>query len=230
LLIIEGGRKIKVRSRKKQISSAYHSSKNYYDTALEGKTFWAKIYMGFLWKVDDWAVRNKLFACLPDDFSGKLLDVPVGTGLFTATQYSAMKKAEITALDYSQDMLEQARQRFSGFTNVACVQGDVGKLPYADGEFDAVLSMNGFHAFPDKKAAFSETARVLKNGGTFLATFYIKKERWITDVMVNLVLARRGWFTPPFWTQAELKEILCEYYSEIEIDNVNSMVVVRCVK
>jgi ubiquinone/menaquinone biosynthesis C-methylase UbiE len=156
--------------------------------------------------------------------------VPVGTGLFTAEKYRAMKNAKITALDYSQDMLEQALQRFSDLPNVTCVQGDVGKLPYADGEFDAVLSMNGFHAFPDKKAAFSETARVLKNGGTFLATFYIKKERWITDVMVNLVLARRGWFTPPFWTKTELEAILREYYHEVEIDNENSMIILRCVK
>jgi ubiquinone/menaquinone biosynthesis C-methylase UbiE len=219
-----------LRNRKKQITSAYHASKSYYNTALEGKTFWSKIYMGFLWKVDDWVVINKLFACLSDDFSGKLLDVPVGTGLFTATQYRAMKNAQITALDYSPDMLEQARQRFSGLENVTCVQGDVGKLPYADGAFDAVLSMNGFHAFPDKNAAFAETALVLKNGGTFHATFYIKKERWITDLMVNLALARRGWFTPPFWTKAELEAILRGYYREIEIDHVNSMVILRCVK
>ena len=31
--------------------------------------------------------------------------------------------------------------------------------------FDIVLSMNGFHAFPDKKKAFRETHRVLKPGG-----------------------------------------------------------------
>jgi ubiquinone/menaquinone biosynthesis C-methylase UbiE len=219
-----------VKNRKKQITSAYRASKNYYDNALEGKSLWSKIYMGFWWKVDDWAVRNKLFSSLPDDFSGRLLDVPVGTGLFTAEKYRAMKNAKITALDYSQDMLEQARRRFDGLSNVACVQGDVGKLPFADGDFDAVLSMNGFHAFPDKKAAFSETVRALKNGGAFLATFYIKKERWLTDVMVDLVLARRGWFTPPFWTKAELEAILREYYREVEIDNVNSMVIVRCVK
>ena len=180
--------------------------------------------------MDDWLVRNKLFSSLPDDFAGKLLDVPTGTGLFTADKYRAMKSAEIIALDYSEDMLIQARQRFSGIGNVTCVQGDVGKLPFEDGEFDAVLSMNGFHAFPDKDAAFSETARVLKSGGIFLATFYIKGERGITDWMVNLVLARRGWFTPPFWTKAELEEILRKYYRETELENVNSMVILRCVK
>ena len=29
--------------------------------------------------------------------------------------------------------------------------------------------MNGFHAFPDKKKAFSETHRVLKKGGSFIS-------------------------------------------------------------
>jgi ubiquinone/menaquinone biosynthesis C-methylase UbiE len=219
-----------VRNREKRISGAYRASKNYYDKALTGKGLWSKFYMGFLWKVDDWAIRDRLFAYLPDGFSGRLLDVPVGTGLFTAEKYRSMKNADVTALDYSEDMLERARLRFAGIGNVSCVQGDVGKLPYAEGAFDAVLSMNGFHAFPDKEAAFSETARVLKVGGIFLATFYIKGERKLTDWMVDAVLAKRGWFTPPFWTKAELENILHRHYSVVELDNLNSMVVLWCVK
>ena len=35
------------------------------------------------------------------------------------------------------------------------------------GSFDTVLSLNGFHAFPDKEAAYRETFRVLRPGGTF---------------------------------------------------------------
>ena len=35
------------------------------------------------------------------------------------------------------------------------MQGDIGKLPFEDGSFDLVLSLNGFHAFPDKEAAYS---------------------------------------------------------------------------
>ena len=40
---------------------------------------------------------------------------------------------------------------------------------------DTVVSMNGFHAFPDKQKAFREIWRVLKPGGDFIACFYIRK-------------------------------------------------------
>ena len=39
---------------------------------------------------------------------------------------------------------------------------------YEDDTFDIVLSLNGFHAFPDKEAAYREVFRVLRPGGTIL--------------------------------------------------------------
>ena len=53
--------------------------------------------------------------------------------------------------------------------------GDAGALPYADGAFDIVLSLNGFHAFPDKEAAYREVFRVLRPGGTYCVCGYRKK-------------------------------------------------------
>lgn len=61
--------------------------------------------------------------------------------------------------------------------------------------YDIVVSMNGFHVFPDKERAFRETWRVLKNGGTFTACFYIKEKSKITDWLVKNILSKKGWFT-----------------------------------
>ena len=58
-----------------------------------------------------------------------------------------------------------------GLTNISFRQGDVGALPFKDESFDIVLSLNGFHAFPDKEAAYRETYHVLKPGGTFCGCF-----------------------------------------------------------
>ncbi len=83
----------------------------------------------------------------------------MGTALFTASKYKCMKNAQITCLDYSEDMMKFAAKKFrnADIKNVTCLQGDVGALPFEDNSFNAVLSMNGFHAFPDKEAAFRET-------------------------------------------------------------------------
>ena len=92
-------------------------------------------------------------------------------------------KAGITCLDYSVDMMGQAQEKADRLhlKNVTFRQGDVGVLPYADGVFDIVLSLNGFHAFPDKEAAYREVFRVLRPGGTFCGCFYVKGEQRRTD-------------------------------------------------
>ena len=78
-------------------------------------------------------------------------------------------------------MLEQAQKRFSSRSLITCVQGDVGNLQMDDETFDIVISMNGFHVFPDKQKAFREIWRTLKPGGDFIACFYIKEKSRRTD-------------------------------------------------
>ena len=48
---------------------------------------------------------------IPDGFSGRLLEVPVGIGILTMPLYQEMLEAEITCLDYSPEMLEWAKFR-----------------------------------------------------------------------------------------------------------------------
>lgn len=60
-----------------------------------------------------------------------------------------------------------------------------------DETFDIVLSMNGFHTFPDKMKAFQETYRVLKPGGDFIACFYIKGKAKQTDWLVKIFYQRK---------------------------------------
>jgi ubiquinone/menaquinone biosynthesis C-methylase UbiE len=215
-----------------RVQEAYQASKNIYDDVLTQKTIWARLYIAFFWGVDDNAIAGNVLGYIPSDFSGKLLDVPVGTGVFTAEKYKALPNADITAVDYSPEMLAQAKDRFAAFElkNIRCERGDVGALPYDGASFDLVLSMNGFHAFPDKDAAFSETARVLKPGGVFCGCLYLHGERRRTDFAVNRILAKKGWFTPPFWTKSELADILKRYYSSVDLQSEQAMAYFRCIK
>ena len=214
-----------------KIQTAYEASKNIYDDVLTQGNFFSRLYIKLLWSgTDDREIARKVLSYIPDDFAGALLDVPVGTAVFTERKWARLTRARITCLDYSTDMLAQAEKRLGGYAHIQCVQGDVGNLPMADEAFDTVVSMNGFHAFPDKQKAFQETWRVLKPGGDFIACFYIKGKSKRTDWLVQTVLAKKGWFTPPFQTEEELRAILQKMYQETDIHVDGSMAYFHCVK
>ena len=215
-----------------KIKVAYKESKNIYDDILTANSFWSKAYNKLAWGIKDEDYVPTLLSFIPNDFNGKMLDVPVGTAVFTSSKYKMINNADITALDYSTDMLSQAEKRFKDLkiNNIKCVQGDVSNLPFETGSFDLVLSMNGFHAFPNKETAFKETARVLKKGGIFCGCFYISGERKTTDFIVTKVLMPKGWFTPPFYTKDEVPKILDKLYKKMEIYIMKSIVYFRCIK
>ena len=170
------------------------------------------------------AYIEKALSGIPADFAGKLLEVPVGTGVLTVPVYKTLPNADITCLDYSESMMAAAQKKAQmlGISNVTFRQGDVGKLPFPDESFDIVLSMNGFHAFPDKEAAYRETYRVLKKGGIFCGCFYIAGENPRTDWFIDHLYVRKGFFTPPFETRESLQKRLSEMYTEVSIETVES--------
>lgn len=214
-----------------KIKEAYQSSKNIYDDVLTQGNFFSRLYIKVFWSgTDDNEIAQKVLSYIPNDFKGKILDVPVGTAVFTERKWKLLSEAQIICLDYSEDMIAQARRRLQDRVNISCVQGDVGNLAMDDNSFGIVLSMNGFHAFPDKKRAFRETWRVLKPGGKFIACFYIKGKSGITDWLVKNILSKKGWFTPPFTTEEQLQNILNSMYNDMDFHVDGSMVYFCCTK
>lgn len=213
--------------------NAYAKLMNRYDDVLTGRRWWSWLYMHGIWHTDDNQIAREVLTTLPDDFSGKLLDVPIGTAVFTHQKYSILKQAYIVGLDYSPQMLEITRARYNGKIphNLELVQGDVGALPFEDASFDAVLSMNGIHVFPDKERALSEMYRVLKPGGIFLGCLYVKGMRPVADWFARNILEKKGFFMPPYFTPTEFhKRLTALYGSEVEVKAPCSVATFRCTK
>ena len=206
-----------------------------YDGIVTRSTLLGKLMDSLIWGLDkDAAAKwiNDALAPIPTDFGGSLLEVPVGTGVLTMPLYKSLPNAAVTCLDYSADMMAHAEKRAEamGISNISFTQGDVGALPFADESFDIVLSLNGFHAFPDKDAAFRETWRVLKPSGIFCGCFYIKDEFKRTDWFVRHMYVPKGFFTPPFETQESLRKRLKGLYSQVDVHTVNAEGIFCCVK
>ena len=223
--------------RKEAIRGAYRltGGSNFYDGMITCSTFSGKAVCRLVWdmnKAENDAYLEKAMAGIPENFSGKLLEVPVGTGILTMPLYQTLPQADITCLDYSSDMMGQAQEKAERLhlENVTFRQGDVGALPFADGAFDIVLSLNGFHAFPDKEATYREVFRVLKSGGTFCGCFYVAGECKQSDWFVRHIYEKTGFFTPPYETVSSLKARLEGMYTDVDRGNLKSMAWFVCRK
>lgn len=225
-------------SRKEEIQNAYQSVGNhtgFYDGMMTYGNLAGKILCRLVWNMDkgkNLYYREKVLSSIPKDFSGKLLEIPVGTGIMTLPLYKELPKADIVCMDYAAEMMAPAKERaaLAGIENIHFQQGDVGALPFPEESFDIVLSMNGFHVFPDKEAAYQEVFRVLKSGGVFCGCFYVEGGVKRADWFAKHIYVPKGLFTPPFETEESLRKRLMESYKEVSVERVETVACFSCVK
>ena len=123
----------------------------------------------------------------------RVLDL--GSGAGTDSLIAAQMvgpEGSVTGIDMTTEMLEKARAAAAelGAENVAFVEGEVERLPFADGSFDVVISNGVIDLVPDKDAVFSEIHRVLRPGGRIQ----------IADVTIQQPVSEEGKRNIDLWT------------------------------
>jgi SAM-dependent methyltransferase len=94
----------------------------------------------------------------------RVLDVACGSG--NQSIPSAQTGAKVTGVDIAPNLIEQAR-KWAADENVEIQfdEGDAENLPYADGEFDVVMTMFGAMFAPRPERVAAELVRVSRPGG-----------------------------------------------------------------
>jgi SAM-dependent methyltransferase len=104
---------------------------------------------------------------LPARHEGAVLEIACGTGIVTRRLRERLEPGvKLVASDLSEAMLGHARGKVAG--EVDWRIADAARLPFESGSFAAAVCAFGVMFVPDKKAAFGEARRVLRDGGTFL--------------------------------------------------------------
>lgn len=97
----------------------------------------------------------------------RVLEIGSGTGTLTIRAKQSRPRAEVIGVDPDPLALARARRKLDGQNGIRFDHGYAQKLPYADGEFDRVLSSLMLHHLDSdaKAAAAAEVFRVLRPGG-----------------------------------------------------------------
>src|SRR5262249_21729253 len=99
----------------------------------------------------------------------RILDLSTGTGW--TSRLVARRGASVVGADIAEDLLEAARARAAADgLSIEYRIGDAEDLPFATGEFDAVISTVGVMFASRQEAAAAELARVCRPGGRIALT------------------------------------------------------------
>jgi SAM-dependent methyltransferase len=150
------------------------------------------------WVAGDFGQVAKFTAIEAADFIARLpiragmhvLDVACGTGNLAIP--AARTGARVTGVDIAPNLLAQARERAAAEgLAIDFQEGDAEQLPFADAQFDVVVSMFGAMFAPRPELVASELARVTRPGGL------IAMANWTPEGFVGKSFAVSGRLLPP---------------------------------
>jgi ubiquinone/menaquinone biosynthesis C-methylase UbiE len=119
-----------------------------------------------------------------------VLDVAAGSG--NAAIPAAMMGAKVVASDLTPELFEAGRREAANRgVSLDWKEADAEALPFADAEFDVVMSCLGVMFAPHHQQAADELLRVCKPGGT------IGLLHWTPDGFIGKMFATMKPFAPP---------------------------------
>lgn len=103
----------------------------------------------------------------------RILELGCGTGSMWKGKLDVLENgSRLTLTDFSQGMLERAKQNTVGCGRVDYRVVDIQDIPYEDASFDIVIANMMLYHVPDLPRGLSEVRRVLRPGGKFYCATY----------------------------------------------------------
>jgi len=98
-----------------------------------------------------------------------ILDAGCGSGRVTELLLERLPDGQVIALDGSASMIEAARERLGGHTNIEFAVMDLLELELAGRQVDGVISTATFHWITDHVRLFEQLHAIMRPGGQLVA-------------------------------------------------------------
>lgn len=118
-----------------------------------------------------------------------ILDLGCGAGVIAEDLLHA--SAKVVAMDLSAEMVSSTRERLQSIApeRSSVLRGDCEKLPFRDGEFDAVVCLGVISFVQSNDAVISEIYRTLRPGGTMILA--VRNRRSMPRFLDVVLIVRR---------------------------------------
>jgi ubiquinone/menaquinone biosynthesis C-methylase UbiE len=157
--------------------------------------------------------KQKLFA----NMEGRILFLALGTGLDIPT---FPKGQDITAIDISPRMIEQAQERLAAYDGTIDARVmDVHEMPFAEESFDQVFTACTFCSVPDPVAGLKALYRVLKPGGQLFMFEHTGSHFYPFRGMMNLMTLLTEKIGPAM-NRDTVANVRAAGFEIVEVDNV----------
>jgi ubiquinone/menaquinone biosynthesis C-methylase UbiE len=129
----------------------------------------------------------------------RILDVGTGTAQIPIELARQAPSIRVLAIDLAASMLELARRNVLAAAltaNIELEQVDAKGLPYADGQFAAVMSNSIVHHIPEPARVLAEACRVVQAGGLIFVRDLLRPRddaavRWLVQAYAGEANARQ---------------------------------------
>src|SRR3989344_8663 len=144
---------------------------------------WARLYN--YEKYFLFPIRKKAALFFPLKPPAKIIDVATGTG---AQAYELAKLGlDVTGVDLSPEMLQQAKKKLHKSLKLRFLHADATELPFRNNEFDGASISLGLHDMPYEigLAVMSEIKRVVKKNGSILIVDYMEPKNHAVATLLH---------------------------------------------
>lgn len=114
----------------------------------------------------------------------KVLEVGVGTG---KNLKFYPENLDITAIDFSVNMLEKAKEKIKGKENIKLIEMDAEAMEFEDNTFDTVVTSCVFCSVPDPVQGLKEIRRVCKEDGKIIMLEHMRSRNPVVGKLMDLV-------------------------------------------
>ncbi|OIP42274.1 MAG: hypothetical protein AUK47_04690 [Deltaproteobacteria bacterium CG2_30_63_29] len=114
------------------------------------------------------------------------LSLPISTANILRHSWGPHLDLQVVAVDSSWEMLHRAKRRLRrAKIDALLIRADVERLPFKNGTFASILSVNGLHTFDNRAYGLAELFRVAREGGTLAGSTLIRDQgrfaEWVLD-------------------------------------------------